>query len=183
MTTKRCILLFLALACFVAAGVAGCAGMDSGSVKIVFVQDGRSDVVMYVEKGGTLYNVPLPVSEEGYEIEWDETDFSCLTENKTVTAVKTPLLYLITYNLGSRSLDDFARIEATEQYVYYNSVVTTYKPVCAGYLFVGWQVQGKGETFTDGKYAYAENITLVAEWAVNEDDDERYSPIVPSKPI
>ena len=73
---------------------------ESVAYTVTFVQDGKPDVVKRVKDGESLTDIPQPVSEKGYTIVWDRTDFSSVTENITVTTIKTPNVYTITYNLG-----------------------------------------------------------------------------------
>lgn len=64
--------------------------IEAETYTITFIQEGQSDVVKTLKKGETLTDVPVPVSAAGYDIVWDKTDFSDVSENVTVTAVKTP---------------------------------------------------------------------------------------------
>ncbi len=180
---KRLVLIFFSLVLLASICLMGCTDTDNGDgdyVKITFVQEGEKDVIKYVKRGESLLDVPHPVAKEGYDIEWSESDFLHLSKSKTITAVKTPKDYTITYNLGDRQGDAFAQIHAYTQTVKYNQMVTTYKPKCSGYIFVSWEVKDKNVEFSDGKYLYLEDITLIAVWEINKDDDDRFSPIVPS---
>lgn len=176
--TLKKLTVVLLLLCFLLA-FTGC-GEKSDTVTITFKQDGMFDVVREIEKGDSLLFPPSPKSEDGYDIVWDRTEFIAVQEDITVNAIKTPKQYKITYDLGSRKGDDFVNIEGYEQNVTFNQTVTTYKPTCSGYTFIGWEIQGKNKTFTDGKYTYPEDITLIARWQLSDNDDDRFSPTIPS---
>ena len=171
---RKIIITVLCVCCLFS--VVGCSNSDT--VKVMFRQSGHAVVIREVKKGESLLNVPNPVQEDGYEIVWDKTDFTNLQENLTVEAIKTPKKYTITYDLGSRKDDDFASIQDDEQIVTFGEIIITYKPTCSGYKFTGWEIQGKDQTFTDGKYAYAEDLTLVAMWQVSDNDEDRFSPTI-----
>lgn len=77
--------------------------------KVVFKQEGYSDIVKWVEDLAGLEDdeVPEPVKIKGYDIVWEEKDLSCITEDITVNAVKTPITYTITYHLnGGKNAQD-----------------------------------------------------------------------------
>lgn len=155
-------------------------GCKEDTVRVTFKQSGWSDMIREVKVGETLKSIPKPKGVDGYEVVWDVTDFSNLQKNITVNAVLSPKEYTITYDLGSRKGDSFAKIEGDVQTVTFDSTVITFKPTCSGYSFLGWTVKGKNLSFNDGKYIYAEDIILVANWEVSDDDEDRFSPIIPS---
>lgn len=166
--------------CLIVCFLFSMAGCTSNTVKVTFKQSGWADVVVMVNKGETLSPIPNPKRAAGYDIVWDRTDFTNLQEDIIVNAVKTPKEYTITYDLGSRQGDNFAHIESYEQKAIYKQKVITYKPTCSGYAFLGWDIKDKNITFNDEVYIYAEDITLVARWEVSDNDDDRFSPIIPS---
>ena len=71
---------------------------DTSTVTITFKQEGKADIVKTLEKGDTLSDVPTPDSKTGYTVTWNRTDFTNITENITVTAVKTAKVYTVTLN-------------------------------------------------------------------------------------
>lgn len=134
---------------------------------VTFVQDGKPDVVKKVKEGESLTDVPEPVSEKGYTIAWDRTDFSSVTENITVTAVKTANVYTITYALG---VNIYATIGEKTQSVTYGLEYTLKTPEYDGSAkFFGWYVADENGKATDekaenGTYQWAQDITLIAVW-------------------
>ncbi len=138
-------------------------------VEISFVQDGRETVVKTVKKGETLYDIPDPIPTDGYVVTWDRTDFTQLKEAITVNAVFTPNLYVINYKTEEAVRDCIGL-----QTVYYGEEFTLDIPSLDGWIFVGWKLEGT-ETFVEnGKYAWAEDITLTAVWDVDEEYDYTY---------
>lgn len=78
---------------------------DVELVTIIFQQDGQTDVVRSVEYGKALENVPSPVPQTGYNVNWNITDFSVCTEDMTVTATAIPKQYQAVLKNGSITVD------------------------------------------------------------------------------
>lgn len=149
--------------------------IEAETYTITFIQEGQSDVVKTLKKGETLTDVPVPVSAAGYDIVWDKTDFSDVSENVTVTAIKTPKTYTITYELGSLKDDKYVKIEASAQKVVFGAEYNLIKPSCYGYHFKHWIRKGTEEIEENGTYSVASDLTLVAVWEKNETSD-RWKP-------
>ena len=134
---------------------------------VTFVQDGRADIVKTVKEGESLTYIPEPVSEKGYTIVWDRMDFSSVTENITVTTIKTPNVYTITYNLG---INKNASLSEKTQSVTYGQPFTLPTPEYNGSAkFLGWYEAGDNGKATDekvenGTYQWAQDVTIVAVW-------------------
>ena len=95
-------------------------GNDSAQKQIytiTFKQEGVEDIVKTVEEGASLTDIPVPNQIVGYEVEWNVTDFSNVTQNATVTIVKIAKKYKISYTLGSRENDEMAKLANKEQQV------------------------------------------------------------------
>ena len=140
---------------------------------ISFVQEGYDTIVKTVAIGETIANadIPTPISEIGYDVVWDVTDFSAITSSTTVNAVKTAKSFVIHYELGSVSGDSHAQISATSQNVKYDEAFNLLTPSCDGYIFKGWVIKDTETTFENGKYTLTDNVTLVAVWEEDTNDD------------
>lgn len=134
---------------------------------VTFVQDGRADIVKTVKEGESLTDIPEPVSEKGYTIVWDRTDFSSVTENITVTAVKTANVYTITYELG---VNNYATLGEKTQSVTYGQPFMLPTPEYDGSAkFFGWYIADENGKATDekaenGDYLRTQDMTLIAVW-------------------
>ncbi len=88
MRLKKILSLALVLLIFSTAFIFGCG--ETETCTVTFKQEGETDIVKIVEKGGSLDEIPSPKQVEGYEVVWSETDFEKITEDMTVTAVLNP---------------------------------------------------------------------------------------------
>ncbi len=140
------------------------------SYEIRFVQAGKADVVITVKEGESLTDIPAPVVEAGYDIVWDKTEFVAVSEDITVTAIKTAKTYVITYDLGEVKNNPNAQIASATQEVKYNESFTLATPTCPQYLFSHWVITGTETRFDSGTYTKLDNLSLTAVWTVNEDD-------------
>ncbi len=120
-----------------------------------------------MERGETLTDVPDPIPEEGYEIEWDRKDFSNVLEDITVYSVKTAKTFTATYELNGGVLN-----ERSGQFTY-DAYYELPKPRYDGYAFQGWidrETQTRIESF--GVWKISKNIDLVATWGEPKEIDE-----------
>lgn len=169
-------ILLLTFACVWAFPFTACAvdepGPDDEPSQIVtftvtFKQDGYDDIVKTVEEGGDLADIPMPATQTGYTITWDRTDFTNITQNVMVNAVKTANAYTITYSLGA---NNYAKVESETQEVRYGESFTLQLPSYQGSAaFYGWYLadeEGRAtdEKVEDGKYIWAHDICVVARW-------------------
>lgn len=147
---------------------------DKQTYTVTFRQKGKEDVVRSVEHGATLANIPKPIQRPGYTITWEEKDLTNITQSIIVNAVEIANRYTVTYNLGVNTyatLDSYtAQVTYNEEYVYKTPQYPGSQP------FLGWYLadeNGKatGEQVKDGKYLYAQDVTVIAKW-------EEWSPIV-----
>ena len=143
----------------------------SGKIKVTFVQDGQDDVVITLEKGEKIEEIPLPVQEDGYTIVWDRTDFSNIEKSVTVSAVKTPNLYTIYYeiNADKESIkEDYTKVSFGEEFTLLIPLNNDQR-----LTFGGWKIKGTDEYFTDDQnYSVVGDVTLVPTWKIAENDDE-----------
>ena len=132
---------------------------------VTFVQAGEEDIVKTVEKGAALTDIPTPKAKEGYTVAWDVTDFSAITENMTVSAVETAERYNVTYELANGE----AMEGETVQEMTFGANYTLKTPTKEGYTFVCWKDKATNKNVpTQGNWAIATDVTLVAEWTANE---------------
>jgi len=138
---------------------------------ISFVQEGQETIVRTIASGETIDSgdIPTPIGETGYDVVWEITDFSTVTSSTTVNAVKTAKTFVINYDLGAVSGDSFAQISAMSQNVKYGDAFNLLTPSCNGYIFKGWVIKDTETTFENGTYTLTDNVTLVAVW---EEDTE-----------
>ncbi len=134
-----------------------------GKVNVTFVQTGYEPIIKKVDIGGTLTDIPnpQPTSEVGYEIVWDRTDFTNITADITVNAVKSGKTYTVTFNANGGS------ISSTTQQVKYGESYTLATPTHSNNEFEGWFIQGTNtKVELSGTWNISENVTLVAQWGV-----------------
>ena len=161
---------------------------SANTCTVTFVQQGQSNKTYNVQKGGTLSAYDAPVSKTGYTVVWDPDDLEKLTdksESVTVNAVETPNNYKVFYDLGERK-NDTQNIAITggdaslktdsatgKKYcpVTFDAEYNLAKPACNGYKFVGWIIESTQTAFTNGTYTTASDITIVAQWEIDETHD------------
>ena len=133
---------------------------------VTFVNtDGNSETVM-VQNGDALSKVTTPELKPftGYEVAWNVVDFSTITSEATITAVKKAKTYTITY-----SVDDDVTLDETSATVKYDSEYTLATPVRYGYKFAGWTLDGT-PVAPDGTWKIdceTSDVTLTAVWEDN----------------
>lgn len=169
-------ILLLTFACVCAFAFTACAVDELGpddepsqtvTYTVTFKQDGYDDIVKTVEEGGDLADIPMPANQTGYTITWDRTDFTNITQNVMVNAVKTANTYTITYSLGA---NNYATIEFEKHEVKYKQSFTLQMPEYQGSAaFYGWYLAGEDgkatdEKVEDGKYIWASDICVIARW-------------------
>ncbi|MBR2968661.1 MAG: InlB B-repeat-containing protein [Clostridia bacterium] len=142
----------------------GCDGKN-GTCTVTFVQEGQKDIVVTVERGGDVENVPTPKSVKGYTVEWNYKVLSGIKNNLTVTAVKTPNTYTVTLDENGDGQS------VTEVQVVYDSKLNLPTPSRAHYVFAGWMIKDTSVILNDERYTYAEDLTLVAVWGIDDRDE------------
>ena len=139
---------------------------------VTFICEGQEDVVYTVESGDILTEIPKLPTADGYTFAWADYDFSLpITEDIEITAVKTPNTYTVFLTLAYKS----ATIENSEISVCYGERYELPMPQCTGYKFVGWKIEETGSDFAkQGVYTLLSNVTLVAEWVIDETSSENW---------
>lgn len=169
-------ILLLSFTCVCAFAISACAtgktDPDDGpsqsvTYTVTFKQDGYADIVKTVEEGEDLAYIPTPATETGYTVTWDRTDFTNITQNVIVNAVKTANTYKITYSLGA---NNYATVAFETQEVRYGESFTLQTPSYQGSAaFYGWYFADEKGNPTDekaenGTYIWARDICVIAKW-------------------
>ena len=131
---------------------------------VTFRQEGQRDIVRTVTRGAQLNDVPNVTPITGYDVFWSRSDFSSITTDTVVVAMKTPCRYTVTYDKVNAN----AVISKESQTVFYGSSYTLEIPTCEGHTFGGWKIKGTTEIFPNtGSYNKTSDITLEAVWKRN----------------
>lgn len=134
---------------------------------VIFRQEGVADIQRTVIKGEDLDVIPTPKTEVGYTIVWDRTDFTNITQDMVVNAVKSANTYTITYNLG---VNEYATLSSITQQVRFGEGFELNIPTYSGTAkFKGWYLTDSNGNMTDeqvenGDYIWGMDITVVAKW-------------------
>ena len=125
---------------------------------ITFIYANGDKVERTLQTGSALTDIPTLNSVEGYDVAWSITDFSTVTGATTVTEVRTPKTYVITFKVPEDT-----NLNGTTQNVVYNSEYTLPTPNYAGYAFIAWEHNG---TFVpaNGEWKIASDVELQASW-------------------
>ena len=145
-----------------------CSRNQEGTYTVTFKQEGQKTVTKEVKDGEVLTDIPTPIEVAGYDVVWDVTDFSKITNDCTVNAVKTAKTFTITYNFGEDLTGSpFLTAEKSQESVVYNTAYTLIEPTAYGYIFEGWTYNG--QAFENGTYTYTTDIEVVAVWSIDYD--------------
>lgn len=162
---KKFIILILIMTVFPIA-FAGCSCKNDNAnekpsaptyVTVTFKQDGQSDVTKTVEKGKALTDIPAPATKKGYNVVWDKTDFSEISEDTVVNAVATANTYTITFDYG-----DSGYVGAATMQVTYDAEFTFPEDTAKEFVFKGvsWILSDSGDEIAEGVYNFDEDITV-----------------------
>jgi len=160
---KVSLITLLALAFVLSLG--GCGGKKGGVCKVTFSQEGQADIVISVNKGEGITDIPDPVQKEGYTVTWEGKNLSKVTTNVLVRAVEIPNVYKLTFDAGEGT------VSVTEMEVMFDSNVTLPTASREHYVLAGWRIEGADTILTSGKYTVASDLKLVAVWSVDESDE------------
>ncbi|MGN1052485.1 MAG: hypothetical protein ACI4SH_03745, partial [Candidatus Scatosoma sp.] len=145
------------------------ADREQGKVAVRFEMGENTEPVIKWVGEGLSFEEELPAVPEipGYDVAWNKTkeDLVNLTEDVTVSLVKTPKKYTLTLDVSTMQ---GATIETTTVEVTYNElpvIPTPVLPAASDYAFAGWKIKGTDTWFSkDVPYTYTEGKTLVAQW-------------------
>ncbi len=161
---KKMILVILsAIFCLAFASCeVGSSSVKGGQKKITFEQTGYDSVVIYVDEGADLINIPAPKKIDGYTVRWNVQNFENITEDLLVKAIVTPNEYKIYYSIG----DGFgASVSASYTSVTFGEQFELLAPTCPGYKFAGWVIKDTETVFVSGdSYEVVGDTYLVATW-------------------
>ena len=125
---------------------------------LVFRQEGKADIIRYVNEGEALSNIPTPAQKVGYTVTWEITDFSNVTQDLTIKTVETPNTYTITYDAGEGTPS-----VATQTVTYDKAPESFATATRDGYQLVCWKYEGKAILATE-LWKIPSDVTLIAEW-------------------
>ena len=140
---------------------------NTETVNVTFSQgDGYPDVIVAIEKGGTISDLPTPKSVTGYDVRWEDKDLTSIQGDTIVKAIKTPIQYQITYvlNGGSNHSSNISSYDITTTHSFL-------APQKTGYIFNGWfKNEDLSEPISKISAGQTGNITLYASWESEEYD-------------
>ena len=142
---------------------------DLPIVYVITFETEDGEITKEVLEGEDLTDIPELPTEAGFTFSWSVTDFTNVSDNMTVTLVKTANNYTITYNL--EGLED-VEIENLTTQVTYGETFTLEEPTRDCYVFEGWY-DADGNKVESGVYNVADNITLTAVWSEDGSWSER----------
>ncbi len=154
-----CLILSIITICCFAVGFAGC--KDDGpeqTYTIIFKCENRDDVIKVVEEGDTLEEIPSLPEVYGYTYSWSVTDFSDVSKDMVVNAVKQAIKSVITLNIDGGSLD------TTSVNVEYDAEYTIPAPSKTGYRFDKWTLEDNSVFASSGVCKIIDNITIKANY-------------------
>ncbi len=138
--------------------------------EVTFDTNGGSTVPSQEVADGGKVTQPETPTKAGYTFDgWyvgnEKWNFAggSITENTTLTAKWTPIVYTITYELDGGAIDSMATTYTVED------EITLGEPVRIGGTFIGWTYEGQDTPKKDVKIALGStgNITFVANWDKN----------------
>ena len=127
---------------------------------VTFKQADGTEEKVTVEAGKSA-TAPALKQVDGYTVAWDNTDLSNISADITVTAVKTPVEYTISYELngGTNSADN------VDSYTIESATVLLSNPSRSGYKFLGWYSDAEFTTKVEEIAAGSKgNKSLYANW-------------------
>jgi len=128
---------------------------------ITFVQAGQEAKKFTVKAGESFTDIPKPATKTGYNVVWDKTEFSNVTEDITVNAVETAKTYTITLDAGD------GEVSQTTITVTYGETYELPTPTIEDKdkEFDGWVYNETQKLPTKGTWKLdLDNITLKAVW-------------------
>lgn len=131
---------------------------------VTFRQQGFVDVTRTVLDLAGLTDIPIPRTENGYAVEWERTEFTCVTEDILVQAKKTLIDYQVEYVLygGVNAEGNPNDYNITEEY-------TLLAPERKGYAFDGWYTDDAFKNgITEIELGSYGKLVLYAKWNANE---------------
>ncbi len=125
---------------------------------ITFLYKDGTTVERTLQTGATLTDIPTLNPVEGYDVAWSITDFTTVTGTTTVTEVRTPKTYVVTF-----IVPEDAGMNGKTQEIVYASDYTLPTPEWDGYTFASWEYNG-ASIGANGNWSIANNVELKATW-------------------
>lgn len=138
-------------------------------INVTFKQDGEKDIIITLNSGESINEIPQPVQKPGYTIAWDKNDFNNIKSSMIVNAVSTANTYTIIYEIDNK----VTGIQS-EQSVVYGEDFELAIPKKDGKVFVNWTLKGTKTNVENGKYIWTEDITLTPNWDIDNKDEYSY---------
>ncbi|MBQ8657730.1 MAG: InlB B-repeat-containing protein [Clostridia bacterium] len=134
---------------------------------VTFVQAGQNNIVKTVNAGETLTDIPTPVAETGYTVEWDidENAFTNIQSDLTINVKKTAKTYTVSYSVLGNAYGEPATVTYGKEFHLIKTVENL-----VGYEFKGWKYNETliGTDGTEWKIDGASTIQLTAELQAKE---------------
>lgn len=102
---------------------------------------------------------------------WSKEDFSCITEDETVTAVYT---YKSTYIKYTATFDSHGAGEIAPIEFIYNSRLALPEPAISGMVFAGWHFDEEHTRIATTDTYFGASTTLHAKWTVDNGVEKSY---------
>ncbi len=135
---------------------------------ITFLQEGVQPIVLRVEKGENLTDIPLPQQKTGYICEWERTDFFQITANFAVRAVERPKQYRITLYAAQGSFENGQKYQQTTVVYGEKYLWKTPRPPNEDYSFSLWK-NGELQLPSEGIWLYdLQESEWAATWIVDK---------------
>ena len=132
---------------------------------ITFAQAGQETKTFTVKEGESFTDIPEPAAKTGYNVVWDKTEFSNVTEDITVNAVETAKTYTITFTTDKGTIpDDKKTITVTYGEAYELPTLSNISDGNDDYVFVGWKYNGEKLPMTGTWALDLGDIQLEAIW-------------------
>ena len=140
---------------------------------VTFIHADNTTTEVKVEKQGALTSIPACKQITGYDCVWESADFSVITSDMRVKAVKTPKEYTVTYQLSSGETvegGNTLQVKYGEAYT-----LATPKNTNPDLEFAGWKDSAtQKEVYNSGNWEIAGDVTLVAVWKSSGDWTQNY---------
>ncbi len=137
---------------------------------VTFKQTGCEDEVRYVEYGTRLVLVPTPRKVDGYEVEWENVDLSCVVDDMVVNCQFTPLEYTICMHENISGYNADSVVDDVVEFSVESDAISLPTPTRDGYTFVAWydNCQYLGEPLSEVPSGSVGNLVLYAKWDLVE---------------
>ncbi len=134
------------------------------TVTVTFIDTDENSIFRYVSVGDDLTNIPNPTSKTGYNVSWDRTDFTNITENITVHAVSIAKTFTVNLNPNGGTISN-SIITVT-----YDQPYSLEEPIHDEYMFDTWKY-GEDSVSLSGVWnidSNSDTIELIAYWGDTE---------------